>query len=194
MISDETITGFRFGAAYGATMAGPISPCSARRRRGTPAALAGTGPRWRDSLGRGRPARALNGNPLCLAAANGVSTRCRPGPDFPAATQALGRRLWRSRGSRARARAAAAGSRLISRDAEARGGRGACWISRLRAATRRAALGTPCAAARSGGCARSSAASGRYTTPRPTSTKRCGADGVWAARGHVAGVGVRGRV
>ncbi len=99
MISDETITGFRFGAACAQGYYGYKADLTVLGKAiggGTPfAALAGTKAAMAKILsGEVVHAGTLNGNPLCLAASKWCLDQViAQGPDFPAATQALGRRL-----------------------------------------------------------------------------------------------------
>ncbi|MSU52152.1 MAG: aspartate aminotransferase family protein [Opitutia bacterium] len=99
MISDETITGFRFGAACAQGYYGYKADLTVLGKAvggGTPfAALAGTRAAMAKILsGEVVHAGTLNGNPLCLAASKWcLDEVLAQGPLFPAATQALGRRL-----------------------------------------------------------------------------------------------------
>jgi glutamate-1-semialdehyde 2,1-aminomutase len=99
MISDETITGFRFGAASAQGFYGFRADLTILGKAiggGTPfAALAGTRAAMAKILsGEIVHAGTLNANPLCLAASKWCLDQVRAqGPEFPAATQALGQRL-----------------------------------------------------------------------------------------------------
>ena len=99
MISDETITGFRFGAASAQGFYGFWADLTILGKAiggGTPfAALAGTRAAMAKILsGEIVHAGTLNANPLCLAASKWCLDQVRAqGPEFPAATQALGQRL-----------------------------------------------------------------------------------------------------
>jgi glutamate-1-semialdehyde 2,1-aminomutase len=99
MISDETITGFRFGAACAQGYYGYRADLTVLGKAiggGTPfAALAGTKAAMAKILsGEVVHAGTLNANPLCLAASKWCLDQViAQGRDFPAATQALGRRL-----------------------------------------------------------------------------------------------------
>lgn len=99
MISDETITGFRFGAACAQGYYGYQADLTVLGKAiggGTPfAALAGTKAAMAKILsGEVVHAGTLNANPLCLAASKWCLDQVlAQGPDFPAATQALGRQL-----------------------------------------------------------------------------------------------------
>ena len=99
MIADETITGFRFGAAGAQGYHGFRADQTVLGKAiggGTPfAALAGTRKAMAKILsGEVVHAGTMNANPLCLAASRWCLDEVRAqGPDFPAAPQALGRRL-----------------------------------------------------------------------------------------------------
>ena len=99
MISDETITGFRFGAACAQGYYGYKADLTVLGKAiggGTPfAALAGTKAAMAKILsGEVVHAGTLNANPLCLAASKWCLDQViAQGADFPAATQALGRRV-----------------------------------------------------------------------------------------------------
>ncbi len=99
MISDETITGFRFGAASAQGFYGFRADLTILGKAiggGTPfAALAGTRAAMAKILsGEVVHAGTLNANPLCLAASKWCLDQVlAQGPEFPAATQALGQRL-----------------------------------------------------------------------------------------------------
>jgi glutamate-1-semialdehyde 2,1-aminomutase len=99
MISDETITGFRFGAASAQGFYGFRADLTILGKAiggGTPfAALAGTRAAMAKILsGEIVHAGTLNANPLCLAASKWCLDQVRAqGPEFPAATQAHGQRL-----------------------------------------------------------------------------------------------------
>jgi glutamate-1-semialdehyde 2,1-aminomutase len=102
MISDETITGFRFGAGCAQGYYGykpDLTVLGKAIGGGTPfAALAGTKAAMAKILsGEVVHAGTLNGNPLCLAASKWcLDEVVAQGPDFPKAPQALGRRLMES--------------------------------------------------------------------------------------------------
>ena len=99
MISDETITGFRFGAGCAQGYYGykpDLTVLGKAVGGGTPfAALAGTKAAMAKILsGEVVHAGTLNGNPLCLAASKWcLDEVVAQGPDFPQVPQALGRRL-----------------------------------------------------------------------------------------------------
>jgi glutamate-1-semialdehyde 2,1-aminomutase len=99
MISDETITGFRFGAGCAQGYYGykpDLTVLGKAVGGGTPfAALAGTKAAMAKILsGEVVHAGTLNGNPLCLAASKWcLDEVVAQGPDFPIVPQALGRRL-----------------------------------------------------------------------------------------------------
>lgn len=99
MISDETITGFRFGAACAQSFYGyrpDLTILGKAVGGGTPfAALAGTKTAFAKILsGEVVHAGTLNGNPLCLAASKwSLDQVLALGANHPANIQALGRRL-----------------------------------------------------------------------------------------------------
>jgi len=99
MISDETITGFRFGAACAQGYYGYRADLTVLGKAiggGTPfAALAGTKAAMAKILsGEVVHAGTLNANPLCLAASKWcLDEVLAQGPEFPAAAVALGRQL-----------------------------------------------------------------------------------------------------
>lgn len=99
MISDETITGFRFGAACAQGYYGYKADLTILGKAiggGTPfAALAGTKAAMAKILsGEVVHAGTLNANPLCLAASKWcLDEVLAQGADFPASTRALGRQL-----------------------------------------------------------------------------------------------------
>ncbi len=99
MISDETITGFRFGAGCAQGYYGYKADLTVLGKAvggGTPfAALAGTKVAMAKILsGEVVHAGTLNANPLCLAASRwSLDQVLAQGADFPAALQGLGRRL-----------------------------------------------------------------------------------------------------
>lgn len=101
MISDETITGFRFGAASAQGYYGFKADLTILGKAiggGTPfAALAGTRAAMAKILsGEIVHAGTLNANPLCLAASKWcLDEVAAQGADFPAATEKLGRDLMR---------------------------------------------------------------------------------------------------
>ena len=103
MISDETITGFRFGASCAQGYYGykpDLTILGKAVGGGTPfAALAGTKAAFAKILsGEVVHAGTLNGNPLCLAASKwSLDEVLAQGASFPAATNALGRRLTQAR-------------------------------------------------------------------------------------------------
>jgi glutamate-1-semialdehyde 2,1-aminomutase len=99
MISDETITGFRFGAACAQGYYGykpDLTILGKAVGGGTPfAALAGTKAAMAKIIsGEVVHAGTLNGNPLCLAASKWCLDQIRAqGADHPARIQKLGRKL-----------------------------------------------------------------------------------------------------
>lgn len=99
MISDETITGFRFGAACAQGFYGykpDLTILGKAIGGGTPfAALVGTRAAMAKILsGEVVHAGTLNSNPLCLAASKWcLDEVLAQGPDFPAEAIALGRQL-----------------------------------------------------------------------------------------------------
>ncbi len=99
MISDETITGFRFGAACAQGFYGYRADLTVLGKAiggGTPfAALAGTRAAMAKILsGEVVHAGTLNANPLCLAASRWCLDQVlAQGAEHPAKSQALGRRL-----------------------------------------------------------------------------------------------------
>jgi glutamate-1-semialdehyde 2,1-aminomutase len=99
MISDETITGFRFGASCAQGYYGyrpDLSILGKAVGGGTPfAALAGTRAAFAKILsGEVIHAGTLNGNPLCLAASKwSLDQVMAQGAGHPARIQALGRKL-----------------------------------------------------------------------------------------------------
>jgi glutamate-1-semialdehyde 2,1-aminomutase len=99
MISDETITGFRFGAACAQGYYGYRADLTVLGKAiggGTPfAALAGTKAAMAKILsGEVVHAGTLNANPLCLAASKWcLDEVLAQGPEFPAAAISLGRQL-----------------------------------------------------------------------------------------------------
>ena len=99
MISDETITGFRFGAACAQGYYGfkpDLTILGKAVGGGTPfAALAGTKAAMAKIIsGEVVHAGTLNGNPLCLAASKWCLDQVRTqGSDHPARIQKLGRKL-----------------------------------------------------------------------------------------------------
>lgn len=99
MIADETITGFRFGAAGAQSYYGADPDLTILGKAiggGVPfAALAGR-ERFFETINAGRVVHAgtLNGNPLCLAASKWcLDTILALGPEHPAPLIALGRKL-----------------------------------------------------------------------------------------------------
>jgi glutamate-1-semialdehyde 2,1-aminomutase len=99
MISDETITGFRFGTACAQGYYGYKADLTVLGKAiggGTPfAALAGTKAAMAKILsGEVVHAGTLNANPLCLAASKWCLDQVlAQGPEFPSGTIALGRQL-----------------------------------------------------------------------------------------------------
>ncbi len=99
MISDETITGFRFGASCAQGYYGykpDLTILGKAIGGGTPfAALAGTKAAMAKILsGEVVHAGTLNGNPLCLAASKwSLDTILAAGAEHPKGTQRLGRKL-----------------------------------------------------------------------------------------------------
>lgn len=99
MISDETITGFRFGAGCAQGYYGYKADLTVLGKAiggGTPfAALAGTKAAMAKILsGEVVHAGTLNANPLCLAASKwSLDEVLAQGAEFPASLQVLGRRL-----------------------------------------------------------------------------------------------------